>query len=153
MPMERDRYPAKSAFGDDATEGGFYNDGEISATGRPRAGHASRPVYIEEPPEQLSLLDYQPTAEQLSLLDYQPTAEEMQPPATEVKPIAPSPHAIAFLESQAAYYLQLIQRFTDGRKCSKEVRFNEMERLAAMRQAALEQIKTLENSGDRDDSN
>lgn len=133
MPMERDRYPANwDAIASKMT---------AYTTGRPRAGHASRPVYIEEPPEQLSLLDYQPTA------------EEMQPPATEVKAIAPSPHAIAFLESQAAYYLQLIQRFMDGRKCSKEVRFNEMERLAAMRQAALEQIKTLENSGDRDDSN
>jgi len=55
------------------------------------------------------------------------------------------PHAIAFLESQAARYLLLIQRFMDGRKCSKEVRFYEMERLAAMRQAVLQSISSFES--------
>jgi len=82
---------------------------------------------------------------QLDLLAYQPSAEEMKPPVSALKPTAaPShPHAIAFLESQAAHYLLLIQRFMDGRKCSKEVRFFEIERLAAMRQAVLENISSV----------
>lgn len=57
---------------------------------------------------------------------------------------APTFHKIAFLESQAALYLRLIQRFMAGRKCSQAVRFSEIERLTAMREQVLEQIKTLE---------
>ena len=81
---------------------------------------------------------------QLDLFTHHPSPEEMKPPVVALTPSAPtSPHAIAFLESQAAYYLLMIQRFMDGRKCSKGVRFYEMERLAAMRQAALKSISSF----------
>jgi hypothetical protein len=84
---------------------------------------------------------------QLDLLTYQLTPEETEVKAecSNLQPIAspPNPHAIAWQEAKATYFLQLMNRFVYGSRCSPEVRKRETSRLFALRAAALEELKRL----------
>lgn len=93
---------------------------------------------------QLDLLTYQLTPEETEVLG---VCEDLQQPIAQARRESfappPNPHAIAWQEAKAAYYLTLINRFVGSSRCSTEVRRHETSRLFALRSAALEELRRL----------
>ncbi|MBD3882117.1 hypothetical protein IFO70_10140 [Phormidium tenue FACHB-886] len=73
---------------------------------------------------QLDLLTYQLTPKETEVLGVCENLQPIAPP--------PNPHAIAWQEAKAAYYLSLINRFVGSSRCSAEVRRHETSRLLAL---------------------
>lgn len=84
---------------------------------------------------------------QLDLLTYQPTPEEITaPPPQPPPPKPPNPHAIAWQETKAAFYLQTMNRLMSSTQCSQATRRHEIQRLHHLREQALAEIRRLSNA-------
>lgn len=90
--------------------------------------------------------------QQLSLLDLPPVEDEPEPVTHNPIPITHNPlpltsaerHTLRWLHARANYYLRLMNRFMDGKRCSQEVRSAELVRVYELREEVLAAIHLLE---------